>query len=56
MSLTAEDPVIKDAVSALIALGYQPREARQAVFKSGVDLRAKPAIEEVIKQSLRVLS
>ena len=55
-SIVEEDPMIKDAVSALIALGYQAREARQAVFNCGVDLKSGPQIEHVIKQSLKNLS
>ncbi len=51
-----EEPVIKDAVSALMTLGYTPKEARSAIAGSGVDLSGKATIEEIIKQSLRRLS
>jgi len=54
--LPSEDPVISDAISALMTLGYTPKEAREAIMKSGVDFSKTSNIEEIIKQSLKVLS
>lgn len=54
--LPGEDPLIGDAISALMALGYSPREARDAIMKAGIDLSKAKGVEEIIKQSLKVLS
>ncbi len=45
-----DTPLLNDAISALIALGYSPREARQALSK--VDLGANQTIEQVLKAVL----
>lgn len=52
----AENDFVKDAVSALITLGYSAREARQAVLNSGLDLKGSATIEDIIKKSLKTLS
>ncbi len=54
--MPGEEPLLKDAVSALITLGYTPREARQAILKAEIDLKAKPTIEEIIRKALKVLT
>jgi Holliday junction DNA helicase RuvA len=54
--LPGEEPILKDAVSALMTLGYSPREARQAILNAGIDLTEKIGIEEIIKKALKVLS
>jgi Holliday junction DNA helicase RuvA len=54
--LPGEDPVIADAISALMTLGYTPREAREAIMKSGVDFTKVKGTEDIIKQSLKALS
>lgn len=54
--LPGEDPLVGDAISALMTLGYSPREARDAIMKSGIDLTRVKGVEEIIKQSLKVLS
>jgi len=51
-----DDPVVKDAASALMALGYSAKEARQAIMGSGVELKTGASIEEIIKRSLRSLA
>lgn len=51
-----EDPLMKDSVAALMALGYSAREAKKAVIESGIDLSGSPRIEDIIKKSLRNLS
>jgi Holliday junction DNA helicase RuvA len=47
-------PIVSDAISALIALGYSPREARDAILKSGIDLNSEN-VEDVIKRALKSL-
>ena len=49
-----EAPLVSDAISALISLGYSPREARDAILKSGIDF-AKQDVEGIIKQVLKSL-
>ena len=44
---------IKDAVSALIALGFKPPEASRMV--SGIDTKGLPS-EEIIRQALQSVS
>lgn len=51
-----ENPLIGDAVSALMTLGYSPREARDAIMKAGIDFSKVKGVEEIIKRSLKVLS
>lgn len=51
-----ESPLMSDAISALMSLGYSPKEARDAIVRSGVDLSTVKGVEEVIKQSLKGLS
>lgn len=53
---SADDPVVKDAASALMALGYSAKEARQAIINSGADLKSGSSIEDIIKRSLRSLA
>lgn len=47
-------PLLADALSALLALGYSPKEAREALAKS--DLTSAGSIEEIIKQVLKNLA
>lgn len=42
----------KDAVGALVALGYDRRQAEEAVRRAQKDLGAGASVEEVIKRSL----
>ncbi len=53
--LPAEEPLIADAIAALMTLGYTPREAREAVMKSGMDFTKDHSTEEIIKHSLKAL-
>jgi len=46
------NPVLNDAVAALVSLGYSPKEARAAVQKSGSD----GDVEAVIKKALANLA
>ncbi len=55
-SIPGENPLIGDATSALMALGYSAREARDAVMKAGADLSRVKSVEEIIKLSLKGLS
>jgi Holliday junction DNA helicase RuvA len=50
--ISKEDPLLKDAISALITLGYSPGEARQAVKNAGIS-QGERSIEEVIKKALK---
>lgn len=54
IGIEGDAPVVSDAISALIALGYSPREARAAILQSGVDLSSQD-VESVIKQALKAL-
>lgn len=54
--LPTEDPMIGDAVSALMTLGYTPKEARDAIMRSGIDFTKVKGTEDIIKQSLKALS
>ena len=53
--MSSEEPLLKDIVSALIALGYSAKEARQAAMSCGIDYCAKPSIEEAIKKALKAI-
>ena len=52
----SEEPIIADAIAALMTLGYSPKEARDAIMRSGIDLAKVKGTEDIIKQSLRSLS
>ncbi|MFH1542491.1 MAG: Holliday junction branch migration protein RuvA [bacterium] len=54
LGIPGETPAVSDAISALIALGYSPREARSAIMQSGLDL-SSTSVEDVIKQTLKNL-
>ncbi|KPJ69548.1 hypothetical protein AMJ44_03555 [candidate division WOR-1 bacterium DG_54_3] len=54
IGMGGDEPVVSDAISALIALGYSPREARDAILKSGIDLSTQ-GVEDIIKQALKSL-
>ncbi len=50
-----EKGIVNDAVAALMTLGYSPKEAREAIFNSKIDLEKAGSVEEIIKSSLRAL-
>jgi Holliday junction resolvasome RuvABC DNA-binding subunit len=52
--IQGDNALISDAISALIALGYSPREARQVILK--VDLESATSVEAIIKQALKELA
>lgn len=54
IGISGDAPVVSDAISALIALGYSPREARDTLLKSGIDLSSQ-SVEEIIKHALKNL-
>lgn len=54
IGIQGDAPVVSDAISALIALGYSPREARDAILKSSIDFSSQD-VEGVIKQALKAL-
>lgn len=51
--IKGDQAVISDSISALIALGYSPREAREAIMRLNFE-ESKP-LEEIIKEALKVL-
>ena len=55
MVMSCEEPLLKDIVSALMALGYSAKEARQAAMSCGIDYSSKPSIEEAIKKALKTI-
>jgi len=48
-----DSSIVTDAISALISLGYTPREARQVILK--VDLETTTTVEAIIKTALKNL-
>jgi Holliday junction DNA helicase RuvA len=48
--LTGDTPLVNDAMSALLSLGYSPKEAKQALSKA--DLSGNQTIEQVLKSVL----
>ncbi|MBI5700442.1 Holliday junction branch migration protein RuvA [Candidatus Saganbacteria bacterium] len=51
--ISGDTTMISDAISALITLGYSPREARDAIMKLNIE-NAK-SVEEIIKLALKNL-
>lgn len=51
-----DTPLLKDAVSALMALGYGSKEARKTVSKGVKELAAGASVEDLIRYSLKNLS
>jgi len=49
---SAESSVVRDAVAALMALGYDRRQAEEAVRRARKDLGEAAAIEDLVKRSL----
>jgi len=54
VGIKGDQQMISDAISALVALGYSPREARDTIVKSGADLSSQN-VEAIVKQALRSL-
>jgi len=54
VGIKGDQPLVQDAISALISLGYSPREARDAILKGEVDLSSQN-VEEIIKSALKSL-
>jgi Holliday junction DNA helicase RuvA len=54
--MPADSPLMSEAVSALMTLGYTAREAKEAIVGSGLDLAKASGVEEVIRKSLKVLA
>lgn len=49
--IKGDQGMISDSISALISLGYSPREAREAIMR--LDLGEARSVEEVIKHALK---
>lgn len=54
VGIKGDQSTIQDAISALISLGYSPREARETIMKSSIDL-SSGNVEDIIKQALKAL-
>lgn len=52
--LGGDQPIVSDAIAALISLGYSPKEARDSIMGSGIDLSCGD-VEGIIKQALKSL-
>ncbi len=52
--IKGDQTVVQDAISALISLGYSPREARETITRSDIDL-SSGSVEDIIKQALKAL-
>ncbi|MBW7956657.1 MAG: Holliday junction branch migration protein RuvA [Deltaproteobacteria bacterium] len=53
---SGRDPLVSDVVSALENLGYRSVPAEEAAKKAARSLGDEPAFEEVLKESLRLIS
>ncbi|MDD5382738.1 MAG: Holliday junction branch migration protein RuvA [Candidatus Margulisbacteria bacterium] len=51
--IKGESTLISDAISALISLGYSPREAREVILQVNTEKLA--SVEEIIKKALKSL-
>lgn len=56
LNIQSDEPVVSDAIAALMTLGYSPKEARDAIMRSGIDLSKVKGAEDIIKQSLKALT
>lgn len=54
VGIKGDAPIVSDAISALIALGYSPKEARNTILQSGIDLSSQ-SVEDIVKQALKNL-
>ncbi|NQT30314.1 MAG: Holliday junction branch migration protein RuvA [Candidatus Saganbacteria bacterium] len=54
IGIEGDQPAISDAISALITLGYSPREARDSIMKANID-PSHQNVEDLIKQALKSL-
>jgi holliday junction DNA helicase RuvA len=54
VGIKGDVPTVSDAISALIALGYSPKEARNTILQSGLDLSTM-SVEDIVKQALKRL-
>jgi Holliday junction DNA helicase RuvA len=53
VGMKGDQAIISDSISALIALGYSPREAREVVMRINIE-NGRP-LEEIIKEALKTL-
>ena len=51
--MKGDQVIVSDSISALIALGYTPREAREAIMR--LNLEGAKSVEAVIKEALKAL-
>ena len=49
-----DTPTVTDAIAAMIALGYSPKEAREAIQKAGTD--GGTNVETILKKALASVS
>lgn len=50
-----EDNIISDAISALMTLGYSPKEARDSILKIDTEKTGAKTVEDIIKVALKNL-
>ena len=50
-----DSPLMSEAVSALMTLGYSAKEARDAILHSGIDINKVTNVEDIIRGSLKAL-
>jgi holliday junction DNA helicase RuvA len=55
-SIPGDSTYISEAISALITLGYTPREAREAITESKINLNEVKDVEELIKAALKSIA
>lgn len=53
IGVKGDQTLVSDSISALIALGYSPREAREAIMR--IDASGGKSIEAILKEALKVL-
>ncbi|MDD4179229.1 MAG: Holliday junction branch migration protein RuvA [Candidatus Margulisbacteria bacterium] len=53
VGVKGDQSLVSDSISALIALGYTPREARESIMK--VDVAGKTSVEGILKEALKAL-
>jgi len=53
IGVKGDQTLVADSISALIALGYSPREARETIMK--VNMAGKTSVETILKEALKAL-
>ena len=56
LTVTADEQVMRDVISALLNLGYRQQEAERAVRATRAKQDGKPTLEALLKDALQVLA